>query len=221
MNIEQEINGFTTVPGLLTPSEQKELIGNLGPVIGAGRRGLMSIPSVVSLIQSPRIINIVRPYLGFKPTPIRTIYFDKSPESNWLVSWHQDLTIAVKEKKEIQGFGPWSEKDGIPHVQPPEELLRQILTIRIHLDDTNETNGALRVIPGSHKFGRLSPEEIQRVRTENPEHLCSALAGDAMLMRPLLLHASGKSTSQNHRRILHVEYAGFELPSGLCWHESA
>ncbi len=152
---------------------------------------------------------------------MRAIYFDKSPEANWLVPWHQDLTLALQARVEMPGFGPWSVKDGVPHVQPPVELLQQMLTIRLHLDDTDQTNGALRVLPGSHRLGRLSAAQIRDFRSGQAETLCVAAAGDALLMRPLILHASGRSTSLHHRRVLHIEYAAFTLPTELAWHEAA
>ena len=152
--------------------------------------------------------------------PVRAIYFDKSSDSNWLVPWHQDLTLAVSTRAEVSGFGPWSIKDGIPHVQPPVECLRQMLTVRLHLDDADETNGALRVLPGSHRFGRLTSGRIQEMRIEQQEFVCTACAGDALLMRPLLLHASGRSTSIRHRRVLHIEYAAYALPEPLSWYEA-
>lgn len=93
--------------------------------------------------------------------------------------------------------------------------------VRLHLDDADASNGALRVLAGSHRMGRLSAEAIQSFRAEQPEFLCVASAGDALLMRPLLLHASGRSTSGHHRRVLHLEYAGFTLPDVLAWNESA
>jgi ectoine hydroxylase-related dioxygenase (phytanoyl-CoA dioxygenase family) len=153
--------------------------------------------------------------------PIRAIYFDKSPAANWLVPWHQDLTLVLRSHAEVRGFGQWSVKDGVPHVQPPVEVLEQMLTVRLHLDDADESNGALRVLPGSHRLGRLSPGQIQELRARQTDVLCTIAAGDAMLMRPLLLHASGRSTSQRHRRVLHIEYAAFSLPDGLEWHEAA
>jgi ectoine hydroxylase-related dioxygenase (phytanoyl-CoA dioxygenase family) len=159
--------------------------------------------------------------LPSEPLPVRAIYFDKSPETNWLVPWHQDLSLALRARAEVPGFGPWSTKDGIPHVQPPAELLQQMLTVRLHLDDADESNGALRVLPGSHRFGRLSAQRIQQRRTEQSDLFCTVAAGDALLMRPLLLHASSRSTSARHRRVLHIEYAGFTLPDELNWHEAA
>ncbi|HEY2084370.1 MAG TPA: phytanoyl-CoA dioxygenase family protein [Verrucomicrobiae bacterium] len=220
-NKEIKERGFTIVENVLTPDERESLLSLLGSVDGAGRRGLLGLPVVAALARSNRLLELVRPHLSSEPFPVRTIYFDKSAEMNWLVAWHQDLTLALRERVEIEGFGPWSIKDGIPHAQPPAELLEQMLTVRLHLDDANLSNGALRVLPGSHDFGRLTAERIKELRSQKSEHLCAAHAGDAMLMRPLLLHASGRSSSHHRRRVLHIEYAGFELPPELQWHEAA
>jgi hypothetical protein len=221
MNLQIECDGYAIVRNLLGEEERRELINALGPLAAAGRRGLLGLKPVASIARSARSIDVVRPHLRGTPIPVRAIYFDKSTAANWLVPWHQDLSLAVRERRELPGFGTWSIKDGIPHVQPPTELLEQMLTIRLHLDPADESNGALRVLPGSHRRGRLSPEQIQAYRAENSEVVCSVSAGDALLMRPLLLHASSRSTSDVHRRVLHIEYSGFALPPGLAWHDSA
>lgn len=156
--------GYAIIPAVMTPGECESLIAALGPVEGAGTRGLMANPAVKQLARNPRILELLRPHLPGEPLPVRTIYFDKSPESNWVVAWHQDLTLALRKRVEIAGFGPWSVKEGVPHVQPPVELLEQMLTIRLHLDDCDEENGALRVVPGSHRMGRLAPRQIQEFR---------------------------------------------------------
>jgi ectoine hydroxylase-related dioxygenase (phytanoyl-CoA dioxygenase family) len=106
-------------------------------------------------------------------------------------------------------------------VQPPVEMLERMLTVRLHLDEADESNGALRVLPGSHLHGRLSAAEIQNMRATTAEVICRARVGDILLMRPLLLHASGRSESGGHRRVLHIEYAGFTLPEPLAWHAAA
>jgi ectoine hydroxylase-related dioxygenase (phytanoyl-CoA dioxygenase family) len=137
-----------------------------------------------------------------------------------LVPWHQDLTLALRNLAEVPDFGPWSTKDDIPHVQPPAVLLEQMLTLRLHLDDADEFNGALRVMPGTHNMGRLSAACVQELRRQRPDFLCTAFAGDALLMRPLLLHTSGHSTSTRPRWILHIEYVAFNLPGALDWHET-
>ena len=219
---EVEANGFAIVRKVLDEEQRRKLITSLGPVSGAGRRGLLGVPLIAELARSPQILNLLWPHLRKTPTPVRAIYFDKSPETNWLVPWHQDLTIAVNAQTQtVDGFGPWSVKDGIPHVQPPIALLEQMLTVRIHLDDTDESNGALRILPGSHQFGRLSADRIRDLCRNGNETVCAAAAGDALLMRPLLLHSSSRSTTPRHRRILHIEYAAFTLPNGLNWHEAA
>src|SRR5262249_25033842 len=113
----------------------------------------------------------------------------------------------------------WLHKDGVPHVQAPAELLEQMITLRLHLDDCDESNGALSVLTGSHRFGKIPTAQIRGLEKECPEDVCKARAGEALLMRPLVLHASSRSRSNGHRRVLHVEYAGFELPEPLEWAE--
>jgi ectoine hydroxylase-related dioxygenase (phytanoyl-CoA dioxygenase family) len=177
---------------------------------------------VAALARSEALLRLVRPHLlagdrASEPRAVRGIWFDKSPQANWLVAWHQDLTVAVREQVETPGYSAWSVKEGTPHVQPPTGVLERMLAVRLHLDDADAQNGALRVLPGSHRLGRLSAAQIQELRATQAEVLCQAAAGDALLLRPLLLHASGRSASSTHRRVLHLEYAGFDLPGGLRW----
>lgn len=212
-------DGFSIVADVMDPAGCLDLRRSLGPAHEAGRRGLLASPPAAALARSNRLLDLVRPHLPSEPFPVRAIYFDKSPLTNWLVAWHQDLTLAVRSRVDTPGFGPWSTKDGVPHVQPPVRLLEQMLAVRLHLDDADASNGALRVLPGSHRFGRLPPKRIQELRAAQTEFLCAVPAGGALLMRPLLLHASSRSTSTRHRRVLHIEYAGFGLPAGLEWHE--
>jgi ectoine hydroxylase-related dioxygenase (phytanoyl-CoA dioxygenase family) len=155
-----------------------------------------------------------------KLLPIRSILFDKTPDENWPVAWHQDLTICVTEKLGCEGYGPWSVKDSIPHVQPPVALLRQMVTARIHLDPTNADNGALMILPGSHLHGKLASESIAQLTNES-SITCECQPGDVLLMHPLILHSSKRSARPNRRRILHFEYAPPDaLDSRLTWHET-
>lgn len=211
--------GFVIVPHVLDGAACEALRDLLGDAEGAGARGMLCLPDVRNLAQSLLAI-LVRPHLPAEPVPVRGIYFDKRLETNWLVAWHQDLTLALRDRIEMPGWGPWSVKDGVPHVQPPVECLEQMLTVRLHLDDADADNGALRVLPGSHRLGRLSAERIAKCRETNAEVLCAAKSGDALLMRPLLLHASSRSTSECRRRVLHIEFAAFPLPSPLEWQEA-
>jgi len=213
-------NGFEIVPGILDERNRQELIACLGPVNGAGRRALLSTPAVAKLASSALLLDLVRPHLKSEPRPVQGIYFNKSAEINWLVAWHQDLTLALRSRIDLTGFGPWSIKDGVPHVQPPVELLEQMLTVRLHLDHCDETNGALRVIPGSHALGRLTAERLKQLSEHSDAVVCRLSAGDALLMSPLLLHASSRSQNPGHRRVLHIEYAAFSLPPELQWSEA-
>ena len=161
----------------------------------------------------------LKAHLPEKMRPVRSILFDKTPDQNWPVAWHQDLTITVKEQKEIEGYGPWSEKDGAPHVQPPTSLLENMVTLRIHLDPTPEENGALRVIPGSHLGGKDQSPQITDEQAESAV-TCTCEPGDVLMMSPLILHASSRSTQPTRRRIIHFEYARKkDLDPALAWHE--
>ena len=221
-NYEVERDGFALVKQGVSSEQRANLLAALGEVARAGTRGLLTRPEVVGFARSLSLLATLRPHLLAEPRPVRAIFFDKVPGARWLVTWHQDVTLALCEKIEIPGFGPWSVKDGIVHVQPPADLLARMLTVRVHLDDADEENGALRVLAGTHRRGRLSADEISDARAARADVVCRAVAGDVLLMRPLLLHASGRSTSPDrHRRVLHIEYAGFDLPGGLRWNEGA
>lgn len=160
-----------------------------------GIRNLLNVlPSARTLAESSTLLSLVEPVVGSKARVVRGIYFDKHKDANWKVAWHQDLTIAVRKRVEVEGFGPWSLKAGIYHVQPPIPVLEGMLALRVHLDDADETNGALRVIPGSHKYGRLLATNIQDIKETCLAVTCSIDAGGVMLMRPLLLHASSAAT---------------------------
>ena len=189
--------------------------------IAPGHRNLSArVPEIAALARSPKILQLLHTLLGKNAFPVRSIFFDKTPEANWLVPWHQDLSIAVNTNLDLPGYGPWSMKDGVPHVQPPLEVLESMATIRIHLDDCDDSNGPLRVIAGSHHLGKLSAEKIAAARSHGGEVTCRVRAGDALIMRPLLLHASSQANSPAHRRVIHLEYATAPLGGGLAWAES-
>lgn len=186
-----------------------------------GVRNLLNLsPKVREFAESQTVREIVEKYLGEKAKMVRAIYFDKIPEANWKVPWHQDLTIAVFEKIENEGFTAWTKKSEIQHVQPPIEILENMLTLRFHLDDADESNGALKVLPETHKFGRLSATEIQNLKSKQIVSLCKVKKGDCLLMKPLLLHSSSAGSSPKHRRVIHLEFSAAELPNGLQFYGS-
>jgi ectoine hydroxylase-related dioxygenase (phytanoyl-CoA dioxygenase family) len=182
-----------------------------------GLRDLLSVPLVATLSRSAAVRALVEPVLGSDARAVRGIFFDKIEGANWKVPWHQDVTIVVRERHDLPGFHPWSVKQGLVHVQPPAEVLEQMLAVRLHLDDCGLDNGPLRVIPGTHRCGKLPAVEIDRLARQD-EVACTVRAGGAVLMRPLLLHASSPAKSPSHRRVIHLEFAAGELPLPLRWH---
>lgn len=181
------------------------------------RQFLKQVPGVTELVLNAPLRQLVEPVLGPGYFVVKSIYFDKPETSNWYVAYHQDLTISVREKHDVPGFGPWTVKSNQFAVQPPLAILENIVTVRIHLDDTDETNGALKVIPGSHCKGIYRPETIDW--TVEKEVFCCVPKGGAMLMKPLLLHSSLRSTGTHRRRVIHLEFSNMELPEGLEWGE--
>lgn len=169
------------------------------------------------LSRSPKLREIL-PKAAF--STVRSLLFDKTPQENWPVAWHQDLTIATKAEISCEGYGPWSLKDGVVHTHAPNELLQQMVTARIHLDPTHADNGALMVAPASHLLGKIPAGSISELISESA-HTCICEPGDVLLMSPLLLHSSHRSTKPNRRRILHFEYAPPNaLDPRLEWHEA-
>ena len=162
---------------------------------------------------------LVEAVLGPACFAVRGIFFNKTRSSNWKVAWHQDLTISVRERVHVDGFGPWTTKGGILHVQPSIEVMSGILAIRLHLDESGLDNGPLRVIGGSHRKGRFSAEQISNWGKDKAV-VCTVPKGGALIMRPLLLHASSACTVIRSRRVIHLEFAATELPQGLDWHDT-
>lgn len=181
------------------------------------RQFLKEIPEVKHLIFNENLKTIIKEIFGENYFVVKSIYFDKPEKSNWYVAYHQDLTISVDKKLELENFGPWTTKQNQFAVQPPLDILENIFTIRIHLDDTDENNGALKVVPKSHAKGIYRPETIDwEVETEN---ICNVEKGGVMVMKPLLLHGSNRTTNGKKRRVIHIEFSDRELPEELNWSE--
>lgn len=225
---EIETNGFATCEAIVSATEVEELLAGITRLnqragvrkrigVFAVRNLLEECPAVRELAHSPAIRRLIETVLGAECYPVRGILFDKVPDANWKVPWHQDVTIAVKSRIEADGFGPWSIKADVLHVQPPAAVLEAMLSLRLHLDPCGEANGALRVIPGSHRCGRIAEEQIPSTRAASSERICILGVGDVLLMRPLLLHASSASCVPGHRRVVHLDFATVQLPPGMGW----
>lgn len=220
-------------PSILAPSVIDEIIAELAALEGkqkaSGRRPksygarnlFRTCPAVTALAGSNPLRKLIVPMLGEAAFPVRALFFDKIIGANWQVGWHQDLSVAVAERVEVPGFSGWSVKQGVTHVQPPASMLESMLTLRVHLDNCGEDNGPLRVLPGSHRHGRLTDDQIAHRQQTGTPVTCLVPRGGVLLMRPLLLHASAPAKNPRHRRVIHLEYAANPLPGGLRWFEQA
>lgn len=234
MNLEQhkniiQENGFSVINNIFSTEEIEkisEVIQNIDTSketfrksedLFAIRQFLKEIPEIKDFIFNENLQKIIKDIFGDNYFVVKSIYFDKPEKSNWYVAYHQDLTISVDKKVPLENFGPWTTKQNQFAVQPPLDILENIFTIRIHLDDTDENNGALKVVPKSHAKGIYRPETIDwKVETE---HICNVEKGGIMMMKPLLLHGSNRTTNGMKRRVIHIEFSDKELPEELNWSE--
>ena len=227
---EIESEGFTIIENIYTNEEIKNLISIIesetenkisestfrqSQDLFAIRQFHKEIPESLKYIFNQNLNDIIKSNFGEYFFITKSIYFDKPEKSNWFVSYHQDLTISVDKKVELKNFQNWTNKQNQFAVQPPTEILENNFTIRIHLDKTTNENGALKVINKSHKKGVYRIENLD-LKTET---VCEVERGGIMIMKPLLFHASNKTTNNERRRVIHIEFSNQELPNGLKWSE--
>jgi len=183
----------------------------------AARNLIEAVPDVSTVWQNDALLRFLREQLGDEVGFVRALFFDKPPDRTWALAWHKDTAIAVKDNSIVsEFFSRPTTKAGVPHLIACDQVLKQMLTLRIHLDEVTDENGPLRVIPGSHVS---STSEGDGLDTTVDVH---AMAGDVLTMRPLISHSSGSSVegTRRHRRILHLEFAASStLPDGVTWHD--
>ena len=206
-----QTQGFAAIPAALAAVEIAPVLGDFNRAQSlrsrAGVRHALKIDSVAALARSSRLSEIAGEVLGHVALPYKATLFEESPRANWLVVWHQDTVMPLRERREKAGWGPWSLKEGVIHAHAPARALNQVLALRIHLDPCNAENGPLRVLPGTHTLGVLSDQQIEELAIQVPPVDCLIPYGGILAMRPLLVHASSKCKLQVRRRVLHIEYA--------------
>lgn len=175
------------------------------------------LPIAKEIALGADFLQIVERFLGENARLVRGLFFDKTPAANWSLRWHQDKTIAVRERHKVPGYTPFTQKAGVLHVQPPAEILDRMLTLRLFLDSADLTNGALEVLQGSHCSGKKTDTQIEREIEVGTPFVCAGKRGDLLLMKPLLLHRSASAQRAGHRRVLHFDYANTRLEGELEW----
>lgn len=226
---EVDINGFTIIENIYSETEVNKLINIIENTEALGdtfrkskdlfaiRRFLKEVPDTLPLLLNENLKQIITSLFGDDYFIVKSIYFDKPGSSNWFVAYHQDLTISVNKKADIEDFGPWTVKQEQFAVQPPLQILENIYTIRVHLDQTNQDNGALKVIPQSHSKQIYRPETINwEIETEAT---CNVDKGGIMIMKPLLMHSSCRTVNNSRRRVIHIEFSSVQIPQPLQWAE--
>ncbi|WCM41426.1 phytanoyl-CoA dioxygenase family protein [Flavobacterium sp. CBA20B-1] len=221
--------GFSIVEGIYTDTEIESIISCIDKAdqtnttfrksadLFAIRQVVKEIPEIIPFVFNDNLRKLIADIAGNDYFIVKSIYFDKPEKSNWYVAYHQDLTISVDKKATLENFMNWTKKQNQFAVQPPISILENITTLRIHLDETNSENGALKVIENSHSKGIFRPENIDWKNEK--ETTCDVPKGGVMLMKPLLLHSSNKTTNNEKRRVLHIELSNINLPKELNWAE--
>lgn len=216
-----ECDGYALIEDAVSTDELEKLRSFFSTDIllkQAGIRNLFKLHCFFKEIAlNNELLKIIRPILGRQPIAVRATLFDKGEVNSWRVRWHQDKTIAVKKHISCEGYHGESIKNEIPHVQGPTSLLARMLSARFHLDDAKIDSGGLKVCPGSHRLGKISSTRISNLVNENRVVNAEAKAGDILLMRPLLLHSSEKTSVR--RRVIHIDYSQNIEPHPMQWYE--
>ncbi|UUL83534.1 phytanoyl-CoA dioxygenase family protein [Sphingomonas qomolangmaensis] len=176
-----------------------------------------SFATIAPLTAVERVRAIVASWLGPQTRPVRLLLLDKSATANWALGWHQDRTVAVRTRREVAGFGAWTQKAGVPHVAPPIDVLQRMITARLHLDDIDEDNAPLLIAPGSHRMGLIRESAIDAAVATCGTAPCLADRGDVWLYSTPILHASARAAPGRRRRVIQIDFAAFDLPGGLEW----
>lgn len=221
--------GFSIVDGIYNDTEINSIVSSINNAdhtnttfrksadLFAIRQVVKEIPEILPIVFNKNLQNLISSILGNDYFIVKSIYFDKPENSNWYVAYHQDLTISVDKKVEMEDFVNWTKKQNQFAVQAPISILENIVTLRIHLDETNSENGALKVVENSHSKRIYRPENINWENEK--EVICNVNKGGIMLMKPLLLHSSGRTTKSKKRRVIHIELSNVDLPEELKWAE--
>ena len=214
---ENEIENIISLIENKTTDNQESATFRKSQDLFAIRQFHKEVPETLPVIFNKKLQEIIEYTFGEGFFITKSIYFDKPEKSNWFVAYHQDLTISVDQKIEVENFENWTVKQNQFAVQPPAEILENNFTIRIHIDKTTKDNGALKVINNSHSKGILRIENLDFEKEK--ETICEVEKGGIMIMKPLLFHASNKTTNNERRRVIHIEFSKQQLPSGLEWSE--
>lgn len=211
--------GIAFVSAQLPDAHLDALRESLFVVDAAGMRCLLDRPLVADTARILLRQLAAASLISADSVAIQAIAFDKTAKTNWKVAWHQDLLFPFARRVTTPGYDLPTVKDGIDYARPPLGVLERLLAVRLHLDDCGASNGPLRASPGTHHLGVIPGAEVTNRVAEYGQVDCLARKGEALLMKPLTLHASSQATEPGHRRVLHfVCHCGPAI--GEPWHRA-
>ena len=212
---DYERDGFVRIRGFFAPSEVESIraalqryIRDVAPrvptddrVLEADGRSVRNLWRMqdhdaffAALGQRPEIVSLAGLLAHGEPVLMAVESFCKPARVGSAVPFHQDNAYFCQS--------------------PPD-----VLTVWIALDPTNEANGAVHYIPGSHNRGLLphvasgvQGNSIGLADPPDPAGVTDVVAelqpGDIMVHHSQVLHRSGPNTSENPRKGLLLVYRG-------------
>jgi hypothetical protein len=210
-------DGFVLLPGLFDPPELTACERLLPRSAGSAGVRIFGNPELEQWLLNGPLSTVVDSVSPSKARPIRAILFNKTSEANWALGWHQDRTIAVRQRASVPAFNHWTSKSGVAHVEPPFDMMENMITARIHIDPVDGANAPLLVAPGSHRLGRIAEKDISSIVERCGTFACLASRGDVWMYRTAILHASERYRGNRARRVLQVDFSAAELPEPLEW----
>jgi ectoine hydroxylase-related dioxygenase (phytanoyl-CoA dioxygenase family) len=206
MNQFYEENGYLLVPGVFSTAEveaMRDAIARILETVAAtehdrshtwagvdqslqlkGFHDLQYHDGVFTrMVAQPRLVEILTDLIGPNVQLHHSKMLVKPPEQGAPFPMHQD------------------------HPYFPHER-HSVLAASVHLDDTDEENGCLHVVPGSHKLGPLAAEGEAHTVDYPLESgtACPAAAGDVLFFNYLTIHGSGVNRSSRTRRNVLFQY---------------
>ena len=220
-------NGFAVLDGFLTPAEISEVASLVESRLRAPRVGQCERPhnTLVPLRFDDRVVAIV---LGRPERLARLAATVDAHDLRWISGY-----VSSKEPRSapLLWHQDWWCWDHPVSFRPSSAQI----ALLCYLTDVDETNGGLRLLPGSHHRSTALHARLPEAHSEESDDLASdhvamddvpgqlslrLRAGDAVAIDYRLLHGTHANASSNRRDCLLLSFAPSwsELPSDVRAH---
>lgn len=151
-------------------------------------------------------------YIGMVPFLDRMVTAAEDLIGREVYHWHSKF---VPKPPHTQGRWDWHQDYGYWYYEGC--LLPDMITATFSVDGMSRENGAMQVLRGSHRMGRIDVKKIGKASGTDPERLALAMEryelvyvelapGDTVFFDSLTLHCSGPNDSDRPRTLLHASY---------------